>query len=149
MCGVVSDQMLGVNSKVAVTAQPGRSQRDYWEDAQDDAKWAREVRGATAVLERLLESGEYPTDHMKVGRLVSYIGHHVTPARDLPRTVRKSLDELAPRLRLEFIADASYLIIIDVIIAFALVGHALRIALAVAHGILKTFEHAQQQQTGI
>ncbi|KAH9175996.1 hypothetical protein EDB89DRAFT_1903487 [Lactarius sanguifluus] len=87
-----------------VTVQPGRDQMEYWREAQDNAEWAREVRGATAVLERLLESGEYPTaDHVNVARLVSYIGHHMTPARDLPRTVRKSLDELAPRLRLECI----------------------------------------------
>ncbi|KAH9166109.1 hypothetical protein EDB89DRAFT_1910947 [Lactarius sanguifluus] len=34
---------------------------------------------------------------------VGVIGCHVTPAHDLPRTVQKSLDELAPRLRLECI----------------------------------------------
>ncbi|KAH9163385.1 hypothetical protein EDB89DRAFT_1912709 [Lactarius sanguifluus] len=113
---------------------------------QDDPQWDREVRGATAVLEDLLEKWKeepYVRDHVRVGRAVGVIGRHVTPARDLPRTVRKSLDELAPRLRLEFIANASYLIIIAFIIIFALVGHALRIALAVAYGILKTFEHLQ------
>ncbi|KAH9160716.1 hypothetical protein EDB89DRAFT_1914460 [Lactarius sanguifluus] len=62
--------------KCGVMVQPGRDQMKYWKDAQDDAEWAREV---------------------------SYIGHHVTPACDLPRTVQKSLDELAPRLRLECI----------------------------------------------
>ncbi|KAH9170150.1 hypothetical protein EDB89DRAFT_2072290 [Lactarius sanguifluus] len=50
--------------------------------------------------------------------------------------------------QLEFIADALYLIIINFIIVIALVSHALHIALAVAYGILKMFEHMQQQQTG-
>ncbi|KAH9168129.1 hypothetical protein EDB89DRAFT_1909535 [Lactarius sanguifluus] len=117
------------NASAGVTKGPrGRDQRDYWRDAQDDTKWACEVHGATAVLERLLESGGRPTDHVKVGQL--------------------SLDELAPRLRLEFIADASYLIIITLALALALVGHTLRIALAVAYRILKTVEVMQQQQTG-
>ncbi|KAH9163431.1 hypothetical protein EDB89DRAFT_1912660 [Lactarius sanguifluus] len=102
-----------------VTAQPGRDPRNNQKYMQDDLQWDREVRGATAVLEDLLEKWkkEPPTqDHM---------------------------------LRLEFITDASYLIIIDFIIVIALVGHALRIALAVAYGIPKMLEHVQQQQTGI
>ncbi|KAH9163868.1 hypothetical protein EDB89DRAFT_1912476 [Lactarius sanguifluus] len=65
----------GASARGILTAQPGRDQRNYWRDAQDNAKWTREV---------------------------SYIGRHVTPARDLPRMVQKSLDELAPRLRLEY-----------------------------------------------
>ncbi|KAH9172057.1 hypothetical protein EDB89DRAFT_1906500 [Lactarius sanguifluus] len=132
----------------AVTAQPGQDPHNYQKHTQDDLQWDREVRGATAVLEDLLEKWKkepYTQDHMRVGRAVGVMGRHVTPARDLPRTVRKSLDELVPRLRLEFIADASYLIIITLVLALALVGHALRITLAVAYGILKTFEHVQQQ----
>ncbi|KAH9166057.1 hypothetical protein EDB89DRAFT_1910911 [Lactarius sanguifluus] len=135
-----------------VTAQPGRDPRSNQKYTQDDPQRDREVRGATAVLEDLLEKWKkepHAQDHVRVGHAVGVIGRHVAPSRDLPRTVRKSLDELVPRLRLEFTADTSYLIIIAFIIVIALVGHALRIALAVAYGILKTFEHVQQQQTGI
>ncbi|KAH9162104.1 hypothetical protein EDB89DRAFT_1913439 [Lactarius sanguifluus] len=131
----------------SVAAQPKRNPRNDQKYMQDDPQWDREVRGATAVLEDLLEKWKeepYTQDHVRVGRVVGVIGRHVTPACDLPRTVRKSLDELAPRLKLEFIADASYLIIINFIVVIALVGHALRIALAIAYGILKTFEHVQQ-----
>ncbi|KAH9166968.1 hypothetical protein EDB89DRAFT_1910338 [Lactarius sanguifluus] len=114
---------------------------------QDDLQWDQEVRGATAVLKDLLEKWKKELraeDHVRAGRAVRVIGRHMTPAHDLPQTVRKSLDELAPRLRLEFIADASYLIIITLALALALIGHTLRIALAIAYGILKTFEHATQ-----
>ncbi|KAH9159197.1 hypothetical protein EDB89DRAFT_1916598 [Lactarius sanguifluus] len=134
-----------------VTAQPGRDPHNNQKYVQDDPRWDREVRGATAVLERLLESWEqapHAEDHVQVGHAIRVIGRHVTLAHDLPRTVQKSLDELAPRLKLEFIADASYLIIIAFIIVIALVGHALRITLAVAYRILKMFKHVQQQQTG-
>ncbi|KAH9163977.1 hypothetical protein EDB89DRAFT_1912429 [Lactarius sanguifluus] len=139
------------NKGDTVTAQPGRSLCKDPKYMQDDLRWDREVRGATAVLKRLLgnwEKAPCAEDHVRVGCVVGVIGRHVTPACDLPRTVRKSLDELTPRLRLEFIADASYLIIITFIIVIALIGHILRITLAVAYGILKTFEHMQQQQTG-
>ncbi|KAH9167801.1 hypothetical protein EDB89DRAFT_1909778 [Lactarius sanguifluus] len=89
-----------------VTAQPGRDPRNTQEYTQDDPQWEREVRGATAVLEDLLEKWKtepHAQDHVRVGRAVGVIGHHMTPARDLPRMVRKSLDELVPRLRLECI----------------------------------------------
>ncbi|KAH9165034.1 hypothetical protein EDB89DRAFT_2077337 [Lactarius sanguifluus] len=57
-----------------VTAQPGRSLHEDPKYAQDDPRWDREVRGATAVLERLLESWEKAPraeDHVRVGRAVS------------------------------------------------------------------------------
>ncbi|KAH9164977.1 hypothetical protein EDB89DRAFT_1911743 [Lactarius sanguifluus] len=53
-----------MTGSLCVTAQPGCDQREYWKDAQDDDEWTREVHGATEVLECLLESGEYPTDHI-------------------------------------------------------------------------------------
>ncbi|KAH9179478.1 hypothetical protein EDB89DRAFT_2238561 [Lactarius sanguifluus] len=77
---------------------------------QDDLQWDREVCGATAVLKDLLEKWKQELcmeDHVRVGHVVRVIGHHVTPARDLPQTVRKSLDELAPRLRLECVLGFS------------------------------------------
>ncbi|KAH9175725.1 hypothetical protein EDB89DRAFT_2240881 [Lactarius sanguifluus] len=153
MCGWVQRGGSGISvTSDSVAAKPKRNPQSDQKYTQDDPQWDREVRGATAVLEDLLEKWKkepYAQDHVRAGRAVGVIGRHVTPARDLPRTVRKSLDELAPRLKLEFIADALYLIIIAFIIFIALVGHALRIALAVAYGILKTFEYVQQQQTGI
>ncbi|KAH9172054.1 hypothetical protein EDB89DRAFT_1906497 [Lactarius sanguifluus] len=87
-----------------VAVQPERNPRNNQKYAQDDPQWDREVRGATAVLEDLLEKWKeepYARDHVRAGRAVGVIGRHVTPACDLPRTVRKSLDELTPRLRLE------------------------------------------------
>ncbi|KAH9160604.1 hypothetical protein EDB89DRAFT_1914619 [Lactarius sanguifluus] len=87
-----------------VTAQLERDPRSNQKYTQDDPQWDREVRGATAVLEDLLEKWKkepYAQDHVRVGHAVGVIGRHVTPARDLPRTVQKSLDELVPRLRLE------------------------------------------------
>ncbi|KAH9176524.1 hypothetical protein EDB89DRAFT_1902855 [Lactarius sanguifluus] len=80
---------------------PGFNQREYWRAARNDPRWEHEVCRATAVLERLLESWEYGMEHIWAGRVISDIGCHVTLACDLPRTVQKSLDELAPRLRLE------------------------------------------------
>ncbi|KAH9174630.1 hypothetical protein EDB89DRAFT_1904497 [Lactarius sanguifluus] len=157
---------------LCVTAQPGQDPRNYQKYTQEDLRWDREDHGATAVLEGLLEKWKKEPraqDHVRVGRMVGVIGHHMTPACDLPRTVRKSLDELVPRLRLEYgdpmtvwLTDANReqvvllashrrlldLITITLALALALIGHALRIALAVAYGVLKTFEHVQQQQTG-
>ncbi|KAH9178101.1 hypothetical protein EDB89DRAFT_1901703 [Lactarius sanguifluus] len=71
--------------RVAVTAQPGRDLRNTQKYAQDDPQWNREVRGATAVLEDLLEKWK-----------------EEPPAQDHVRVGRASLDELAPRLRLEY-----------------------------------------------
>ncbi|KAH9170485.1 hypothetical protein EDB89DRAFT_1907734 [Lactarius sanguifluus] len=130
----------------SVTAQPGQDLCKDQRYAQDDPRWEREVRGATAVLERLLESWEdtpHTEDHVRVGRM--------------------SLDELAPRLRLELcrLSPLSIplavmlshrrcldLIIITLTLVLALLGYALQITLAIAYGVQKTLEHMQQQQTG-
>ncbi|KAH9160350.1 hypothetical protein EDB89DRAFT_2081958 [Lactarius sanguifluus] len=61
-------------SIVPVTAQPGRSLYEDPKYMRDDPRWDQEVRGATAVLERLLESWEKAPraeDHVRVGRAVS------------------------------------------------------------------------------
>ncbi|KAH9168768.1 hypothetical protein EDB89DRAFT_1909129 [Lactarius sanguifluus] len=84
----------------------GQDPRNHQKYTQNDLQWDREVCGATAVLEDLLEKWKKEPrvqDHVRVGCVVGVIGHHMTPAHDLPRTVRKSLDELVPRLRLECI----------------------------------------------
>ncbi|KAH9162656.1 hypothetical protein EDB89DRAFT_1913147 [Lactarius sanguifluus] len=80
----ISSQVRRNSVAQSVAAQPGRDPHGDQKYMQDDPQWEREVRGATEVLEDLLKKWKeepYVRDHVQVGCA--------------------SLDELAPRLRLE------------------------------------------------